>query len=88
MKTIKADLQPIVKAAGSKIVYRTLFECPFPTVWDLSGWITEAWMNALEVTGKEYEICDELCRREVNKSFHDCDTQPLTGLSYAVDIRE
>ena len=88
MKTIKTDLQPIVEAAGRKIVYRTLFECPFPTVWELSGWITEAWMNALEAAGKEYEICDELCRREENKSLPNRDNQLLTGLSYAVDIGE
>ena len=45
-------------------------------------------MNALEAAGKEYEICDELYRREVNKSHPNRDTQLLTGLSDAVDIGE
>ena len=66
---ISEDLRPMVEEASKTIIYHTLFKCPFPTVWELSDWITEAWADALEVAGKEHERCDEVCRRDVSKSF-------------------
>ena len=65
------------------IINRTLFECPFPAVSVISNWITDASENVLKMAGKAYEMCDEVCRREVSKSpSHD--SQMLMKTSYAV----
>ena len=67
VKVIKEDIRPIVEEASKAINYRTLFECPFPTTCELTEWITDAWRKTLEDDDREYERCNEVCRREVHK---------------------
>ena len=63
--TIKQSLLPIVEKASEIVIDYTLFENPFPTPHDLSGWISEAWTEAFDGTFQRFEECNAVCRRQV-----------------------